>query len=53
MNGAVHTYDQKNQLKSISGLDSNGTMVTVSHSYDPMGRRISSTEISWVSKSIL
>jgi RHS repeat-associated protein len=44
MNGAVHTYDQKNQLKSISGLDSNGTMVTVTQSYDPMGRRISSTK---------
>jgi len=43
INGAVYAYDQKNQLKSISGLDSNGAMVTVNHQYDSMGRRISST----------
>jgi RHS repeat-associated protein len=43
INGAVYAYDQKNQLKSISGLDSNGAMGTVNHQYDSMGRRISST----------
>ncbi|TAE78906.1 MAG: RHS repeat protein, partial [Verrucomicrobia bacterium] len=43
INGAAYAYDQKNQLKSVSGLDSNGAFVTVSYQYDSMGRRISST----------
>ena len=44
MSGATFEYDQKNQLKSVSGLDTNSQMVTVTHSYDSMGRRISSTK---------
>jgi hypothetical protein len=37
------SYDQKNQLKTLTGLDASGNLASVSYQYDAMGRRIAKT----------
>jgi hypothetical protein len=40
MNGTTLSYDQKNQLKTLTGLDASGNLASVSYQYDAMGRRM-------------
>jgi YD repeat-containing protein len=43
MNGTTLSYDQKNQLKTLTGLDASGNLASVRYQYDAMGRRIAKT----------